>query len=135
VELLLLPEVTPSPLHTLWKGLERIEHRWPAFFMHPVDFPFVRSRTLHAMASAFRPGTAKIVQPRYGNRGGHPVLIHMSLAKEIKLASPEKGLREVVRRDPDRVRRLSVEDPGVVKGINCPSDLESEPPPSGNQSR
>jgi molybdenum cofactor cytidylyltransferase len=128
-ECLVLDQPAPTPLQTLWKALEKIEGLWSAFFLHPVDHPFVLPSTLQAMTRAFEQKEALIVQPRFEDRGGHPVLIRISLAREIRGASPKEGLRQVVRRDRARVLRLEVNDPGILRGINRPGDLEGAPPP------
>jgi CTP:molybdopterin cytidylyltransferase MocA len=123
VDLLVLKNPTESPLETLWFALEQIEGRWAAFFMHPVDHPFVRSETLKSMAALYKKKKPCIIQPRHLNRGGHPVLMDLILNEEIRAASPSLGLRQVVRADPDRIFFFSVDDPGVLKGVNHPSDL------------
>ena len=52
-----------------------------------------------------------------------------ALLKEVRTASPDQGLRQVVRADPCRVRRLAVEDPGILKGVNRPGDLPGRDDP------
>jgi molybdenum cofactor cytidylyltransferase len=123
-DLLVLDEPTESPLHTLWAALDRIGTIWGAFLLHPVDFPLVQTATLIAMLQRYRDKHPMIVQPVHEGRGGHPVLIDLSLLDEIRAALPEEGLRQVVRADPGRVERVEVEDTGVLKGMNSPSDLE-----------
>lgn len=123
IELQVLPEATESPLHTLWQALDRIEDQWSAFFLHPVDHPFVREETVRRMVDLFEEKRPMILQPRCNDRGGHPVLIDLALAHEIRSAPPGQGLRAVVRADPDRVCRLEVTDEGILKGVNRPSDL------------
>jgi len=123
VDFIVLEQPTESPLQTLWHALDRIEGHLAAFFVHPVDHPFVRPATLAEMARVYAEEKPMIVQPRCGKSGGHPVLIDASLIPEIRKASPDQGLREVVRADPGRVRRLAVKDEGVLKGINTPDDL------------
>ena len=54
-------------------------------------------------------------------------MIDMELAGEIRDASPDKGLRQVVRADPARVKRIEVDDEGILKGINFPSELPGKP--------
>ena len=100
MDFLVLSKATESPLQTLWLALDKIEKSWDAFFLHPIDFPLVNSQTLNAMLEVYKKNKPKIVQPRYENRGGHPVLINTTLSSEIRKASPEIGLRQVIRADP-----------------------------------
>ena len=85
---LVLGEPTPSPLHTLWCALDRIVGRWSAFFVHPVDHPFVSAETLETMARVYVEERPAIVKPCHGGRGGHPVLLDNRLISEIRKASP-----------------------------------------------
>lgn len=120
---LVLDEPTPGPLCTLWKALDVIPSAWNCFFVHPVDHPLVRSETLSSMAQAYSHLDYQIIQPVHDNRGGHPILIDRILESEIRAASPDQGLRQVVRKDPSRVHRLSFDDKGILKGMNRPEDL------------
>lgn len=122
----ILDEATESPLHTLWAALDRIQTQWSAFFLHPVDHPYVRAETVTAMKQTWLKEKTSIVQPCFEGRGGHPVLIDMALAGEIRNASPDLGLRQVVRADPSRVTRLAVVDPGVLRGVNRPDQYKAE---------
>lgn len=122
-DLHLIEQPTESPLHTLWESLDWMEERWSAFFLHPVDHPFVLPETIKRMLRVYDARRPKIIQPRHKGRGGHPVLFDLELCLEIREASPDQGLRQVVRADPDRVCRIEVEDEGVVRGVNRPSDL------------
>ncbi|MFH2001012.1 MAG: sigma-70 family RNA polymerase sigma factor [Planctomycetota bacterium] len=124
LDLLVLDEPTPSPLHTLWQALDRMPEGWTGFWVHPVDHPFVQIETISAMLHAFQTTDALIIQPCMDDRGGHPVLIDRILDGEICNASPEQGLREVVRKDRARVLRLPVEDGGILRGFNRPEDLD-----------
>ena len=124
VEIRVLDEPTASPLDTLCAALDRVPAGWHAFFVHPVDHPFVSPATLSAMARAFRAHRPAVVQVRHRGRGGHPVLLRKDLVPEIRAAPREAGLRAVVHADPDRVLRLEVPDPGVLAGMNTPEDLE-----------
>lgn len=122
-ELLKLERSTESPLHTLWEALDWMEERWSAFFLHPVDHPFVLPDTIERMLRIYEARGPKIIQPRHKGRGGHPVVFDLELSLEIRGASPDQGLRQVVRADPDRVCRIEVDDEGILRGVNRPSDL------------
>ncbi|MBU0756253.1 MAG: nucleotidyltransferase family protein, partial [Planctomycetes bacterium] len=45
ISLKVLSAPTPGPLETLWRALDGV-HEWTAFFVHPVDHPFVLPETL-----------------------------------------------------------------------------------------
>jgi len=135
VDLLVLDVPTDSPLETLRHAIDRIGSEWDAFFLHPVDHPFVECETMRSMARVYMKTNAAIIQPRHNGKGGHPVLISTDLGCEIRAASLDQGLRQVIRAEPERVHRLEVKDRGILDGINTPSDLAGRPEigPSRNE--
>lgn len=93
-----------------------------AAFLWPVDCPRVAPDTLRALAArADRDGA---VVPVWQARGGHPPLIGRALWPELAAcAELDEGARSVLRRDPERVARVAVGDPGVVADVDTPDDL------------
>jgi CTP:molybdopterin cytidylyltransferase MocA len=85
----------------------------------PVDHPAVRSSTVAAVIGAAR--RTPIVVPCFGGRGGHPAAIARSVWPELAAAPDARG---VIRRDPARVTRISVEDPAVLVDVDTPSDYD-----------
>jgi molybdenum cofactor cytidylyltransferase len=83
----------------------------------PVDLPQVTSRTVRLVVDSLAPD--RIVVPCHEGRGGHPTGIGASLLAQA-LRGPT--LRDVVLADEDRVIRIPVEDPGVVRDVDTPSD-------------
>jgi molybdenum cofactor cytidylyltransferase len=99
-----------------------------AVLVHPVDHPLVAPVTLRAITARFRAGDADIVVPTHDGRGGHPTLFGRAVFAEL-LAVPEgEGARLVVRRDPSRVARLAVDDPGVRRNLDTPEDVRGADP-------
>ena len=93
-----------------------------AVLIWPVDHPFVRPDTVVAIAGAA--SRTRIVVPVHAGRGGHPTCFGAALLGEASAAAhSSQGLREVVGRDPARVLRMPVDDPGVVRDVDTPSDL------------
>jgi molybdenum cofactor cytidylyltransferase len=88
----------------------------------PVDIPSVNPATVHALREAFDRGPEPLVRAAYQGRHGHPVIFGRSLFAELQAADPEVGARDVVRRDPSRVRELDVDDPGVLRDVDVPDD-------------
>lgn len=87
-----------------------------------VDHPGVKASTLRALLDRASP--ASIVVPRRGDRRGHPVVFGRDVFSELLDTPDEKGARPVVRRDPDRVSEVLVEDEAVLLDIDTPEDLE-----------
>ena len=88
----------------------------------PVDIPSVRSATVAALREAFGRGPEPLVRATYQGRHGHPVIFGRALFAELQAADPGVGARDVVRRDPSRVRELDQDDPGVLRDVDVPDD-------------
>lgn len=109
-------------------------------WLWPVDHPAVQASTLRALQRAI--GDADVAQPRYAGRGGHPPLVARALwsrlagcvdarglppgGSEIEWPSGSiaqaEGARGVLRAA--RSVGVDVDDPGVVRDVDTPADLE-----------
>jgi CTP:molybdopterin cytidylyltransferase MocA len=96
-----------------------------AAWLWPVDHPAVTEATLRRLIDALGgadPATT-ITQPRHRGAGGHPPLIRRALWPALAACAREtEGARGVLR----AARRIAVDvdDPGVVRDIDTPADLE-----------
>jgi CTP:molybdopterin cytidylyltransferase MocA len=92
-------------------------HAW----LWPVDHPAVAAATLRQLL--LQAGDSEVVQPRFRGRGGHPPLIARALWSRLTgCAAAPDGARGVVRAA--RVTTVDVDDPGVVRDVDTPADLE-----------
>lgn len=85
----------------------------------PADSPLVAPTTLRRLLIGFTADPQSIWLPTHGGRRGHPVLFPRPVLEEL-FELPT--LRDVVRRDPERVRHLEVADPWVLLDIDTPED-------------
>ena len=98
-----------------------------AAWLWPVDHPAVEVATLRRLIEALGdPGDPlgpEVVQPRYLARGGHPPLIRRALWPRLAACAGQvDGARGILRAA--RVITVDVDDPGVVRDIDTPADLE-----------
>jgi CTP:molybdopterin cytidylyltransferase MocA len=93
----------------------------------PVDHPLVTVDTVARVLAT----DAAIVVPTASGRGGHPTAFRRELWSELEACeSTGDGARGVVRAAPERVRRVEVGDPGVVRDVDHPDDLEPQAEPA-----
>ncbi len=78
-------------------------------------------QTIDALVARFAPG--RIIIPVHGGRRGHPVIFAADLFDEILELSPDQGLNTVVRRQPERVVEVFVENAGVLRDIDTPEEF------------
>jgi molybdenum cofactor cytidylyltransferase len=64
------------------------------------------------------------VVPRFDGRRGHPVFFGPDPLDEVLALESGQGANQVVRRRPDRVVEVEVEDPAVVSDLDTPAEFE-----------
>ncbi len=87
----------------------------------PVDLPLVTSEDARAVAARLVEG-AEVVVATHDGRWGHPIGISRAVMDEILSSPPAATLREVVRRDRERVAEVPVSE-GAIRGVNTRDDL------------
>jgi CTP:molybdopterin cytidylyltransferase MocA len=117
---------TLGPIAGLQAALPHVDPRVGGIVVLPVDHPLVTAGTVRALIAAAADPGAQIVLPTHGGRTGHPVFFAASLFPELMSPDLSEGARTVVRSDPDRVRVVAVENPGVLANLDTPEDLLRE---------
>ncbi len=87
------------------------------------DMPFIRPETIRIVTKALQEGAA-IAAPSFRGERGHPVGFARRFYEELSSLRGEDGARQFLKRHPEWVKLLEVDDPGVVRDIDEPSDLE-----------
>ena len=119
------PDPDRGMLSSVWCGLEALAalaHPWPApVLICPGDLPAISAETIRRLVHLpAEPGS--VVVPTWRGRRGHPLRLGEALVPEIADLDPAVGLREILDRRSDRVCRLAVSDPGVLRDVDTPAD-------------
>lgn len=117
----------PSPelgqLSSILVGVAFAEARQSAgILVLPVDMPLIRPETVRTALGAFAAGDEPVLRATYQGRHGHPVIFGAAVFPALRHADPEVGARAVLHQDPSRVRNLEVDDPGVLRDFDWPTD-------------
>lgn len=132
--------VNPNPhygqLSSLQTGLSMQKSRFLGTVVTLVDHPAVSPDTIDTLIAAFDNNTQLLIKPRYRERGGHPILIGRNWWQEI-LSVPTKPdsaneqitLRDILKRHPDRIKTIDVDDSGILIDIDTPDILSKLSPP------
>lgn len=94
------------------------------FLLTLVDHPLVSQATYETIVKHSERDPNKIVIPVYNNKNGHPVYFGRDFSKDLLQAPLDEGARSVVRKYPDRIRRVDVQDSGILRDIDLPEDYE-----------
>jgi molybdenum cofactor cytidylyltransferase len=86
------------------------------------DMPWIRSATMARVAAAIRDG-APVAAPYLGGRRGHPVGFSALCRDALGALGGDEGAKSVVALHADRVARIDVDDAGILRDIDTPSDL------------
>ena len=83
------------------------------------DYPLVQPATVVSLKESHIEEPDRIVIPCHGDRRGHPLLFPRMVLEELQ---GNLTLRELVRCDPNRVRCIEVDDPGILYDMDTPED-------------
>ena len=87
------------------------------------DMPYVRSDTLRRIVLGLHTGAA-MVAPYYAGRRGHPVAFGSGSLNDLLTLNGDVGARRIVQRHLDKIYRIAVDDPGILRDIDTPADLD-----------
>jgi molybdenum cofactor cytidylyltransferase len=87
----------------------------------PVDHPFVSTRTVEILTSLLdRDALGVWFIPTYQGHGGHPVVWRSVVRHDLLELRPDAPVRSLLPEFGPQVRRVPVEDPGVVANVDTP---------------
>ena len=123
------PVENPDPARGMFSSIQEgvVTASGDALVVLPGDMPFVRPETVRLLIDRHRESGA-IVSPRYRGKRGHPVVLPMRLRDEIRTTPTSANLHEVIKRHADTRVDLDLDDPGIVRDVDTPSDLERGTP-------
>jgi molybdenum cofactor cytidylyltransferase len=108
-----------GPISSIRTALDTIEPEgFAALLFWPVDMPCVSLESVRRVLDAWRPEGPPIVLPTHGGRRGHPVIAAEPVWADLRSALADAGARAVVRKNPDRVLEVEVDDDGVLLDID-----------------
>ena len=71
--------------------------------------------------AAHRASGCSITVPEYRGKGGHPIVLSSALLPELLVIDEEsQGIKAVVRRRPQAVQRVSLDNPEILLDLNTP---------------
>jgi molybdenum cofactor cytidylyltransferase len=93
-----------------------------AYLIALADMPFIRPTSIEAVRDALAAG-ALLAAPYFHARRGHPVGIAAVFRKEMEQLTGDEGAKKLLAAHADKLLKIPVGDPGVIRDIDTPSDL------------
>jgi len=102
-------------------GVDALTDIARAVLITPADYPAIHPETIRLLIEKWR-GGAKLIQPDFEGKGGHPVLIDLSYRDELLRLDPHSGLRGFFNKHRAEVFRLAVKSPFVARDMDTWED-------------
>ncbi|MGD0885764.1 MAG: nucleotidyltransferase family protein [Thermodesulfovibrionales bacterium] len=103
-------------------GLKAIDSSSSGVLICLSDHPLVSAKTFKSLLAGHAEDPDKIIVPLYnGRRAGHPTLFPRHVLGELYTGL---NLRDILKRDPDRVKCIHVADEGVILDMDTVEDYE-----------
>lgn len=119
-EIVVNPHPERGMLSSLHCGLSLLDAEVTGFLLNPVDYPLVEQTTFHKLYELHQKELDCIIKPIYQNKTGHPVIFPSVVFEDLRNASLSEGARSVVKKYPQLVQIVEVDDPGILININTP---------------
>lgn len=114
---------TPDMLSTLRQVAGHFTpDRHSGILIWPVDHPLVKPETVVALGEAFSAHPEAVLRPTYKGERGHPIILPAGF--DLSGDDAGRGLAGIIRTNACTVIDLPVDDPGILRNINRPEDLE-----------
>ena len=102
-------------------GLRYLRDKCDRVLFTPVDIPLFTAATVRALMET----DAELACPAVGEETGHPTLISASLIDAILSDSGDQGLRGALERCGAVMRRVPVDDRGILHDADTPEDYRA----------
>jgi nicotine blue oxidoreductase len=94
-----------------------------AMLLWPVDVPGVRAATVRALVEAAATAPGRVIVPACEGRRGHPPLLPPAVVAALREMPDGERLDRFIEATGGATLELDVDDPGVGRDVDHPSDL------------
>jgi molybdenum cofactor cytidylyltransferase len=105
-------------------GVSALPSNVNATLIAPVDYPAIPSSVVSALLTEWTKGI-RLLKPTSDGRGGHPVLVDLSLRDELLNLDPDLGLKGLFDKHSGEVRGLEVDSPYIAQDIDTWDDYRA----------
>jgi hypothetical protein len=109
---------------SLKRGIAALNPQVSAALVVLADQPLVKPTTLNRLIDEYRTHKPQILIPLYRGFRGNPVLLDRSVFPEIAALNGDMGCRAIFGDHLDNIRKLEVDDAGILLDADRQQDLE-----------
>jgi len=128
--------IDDMPVHTVYNadyssgqmtsvhcGLAAIEHDFSGVMVALGDQPALTVNDINYLIDAYSTrGKAEVVIPTYQGNRGNPIIISEQSRKDILAGKRKLGCRRFIKDNPDLVRMVKMNSPGVITDLDTPQE-------------
>jgi molybdenum cofactor cytidylyltransferase len=117
------PDYAAGQATSLRAGLAALPVEARAAMILLVDQPLVGPTLINSLIESFPAGdptTPLALIPQHQGRRGNPVLLNRAFFPLLQQLEGDQGARQVLRRYPEHIHWLDIDDPAVVRDIDTP---------------
>lgn len=133
VEIVVNPNWAEGQSTSVRAGLAALPSNAGGVLFVLADQPHVTPDLLNRLIERFLAAGAPIVEPRWGDRPGSPVLFAREMFGELMQLTGDRGGRLLVNQYADRVAAVTVDDLATLQDIDTPEDYKAQMPNLRNQ--
>ncbi|CAN5420228.1 hypothetical protein BH09PLA1_BH09PLA1_34000 [soil metagenome] len=112
-------------LSSIQVGVALMRSGVDAFFLAPLDLPWVRESTLQQLTDGWRSSRADVVRPTFCGKHGHPILLDVRCIDPILALGDGATLNDFVRTKSTNAVDVAVPDAATIHDIDTPADYEA----------
>ncbi len=120
---------------SLRAGLAAVGSEAKAALIVLADQPFVQAATLNRLIDYHGSAQPQIVIPTYRGFRGNPVLLDRSIFPELRELSGDVGCRAIFGSHTENIRKLAVDDAGILLDIDSREDFDELTSAAGQSER
>ena len=107
--------------HSLSRGIE-VSADADGWLVALADMPYIEPASYAAVAEALKNGT-RLARPAYHGQAGHPVGFSAIYRSDLLALTGDQGGKSILDTHREQIRLCSVDDPGILKDIDRPSEF------------
>ncbi|UCG24433.1 MAG: putative selenium-dependent hydroxylase accessory protein YqeC [Chloroflexota bacterium] len=115
---------TGEMISSLQAALPSLPANRSAVLVMLADQPMIGTETMNQLLIAYWRGRGRLVAPQHQGRRGNPVIIDRSYFPELMALPPDSAPRALLRRHPEALFQLPVDDPAVLRDLDRPEEYQ-----------